>query len=84
MNFIETYRGPQTVWYDPKENRILVTDSAMRVWFDDDMFWKLYSASSEKERRIIKTKQELHEKMHGHGCEYLGPLRPPRTSKETK
>lgn len=60
-----------TVWYDKELEAICLVDKKLRVWFRDDMFYKLYNCRREQETRI-KTKIELHEKLWESGLEYIG------------
>lgn len=73
MSFENEYHGKQVLWYDPKEDRLLVTDKHKHVYFAENLFWKMFSLRGDNPRQVT-TRAELHEVMHQAGYEFIGEL----------
>jgi hypothetical protein len=63
----------ELVYYNEEKDNIYIIDNKYRVWFADDLFWKIKSLKGNRPR-LIKSLEEIKEKMNETGCEYLGDL----------
>ena len=66
------FEGKAPVYYDNKEDRILVVEKS-RVYFQPDMLWKLVKEVGGK-RRTVSSVTEIRELMNQSGYEYLGEV----------
>jgi hypothetical protein len=75
MNLIEEYpyKGPEHVWFDPIEERILITCGDHCIWFLEEMFWRM-SLKKNGSYRVVRNRKRIHARLEKDGCEYLGEL----------
>ncbi len=63
----------ELVYYNEEKDSIYIIDNDYRVWFADDLFWKIKSLRGSRPR-LIKTMEEIKEEMNETKCEYLDNL----------